>query len=38
MLFRLSTGAPTAYQFEVRMELPDGQNSQLMLQSPVVSP
>jgi len=38
ILSRLSTGAPTAYQFEVRMELPDGQNSQLMLQSPVVSP
>lgn len=28
----------SAYQFEVRMELPDGQNSQLMLQSPVVTP
>lgn len=26
-----------AYQFQVRMELADGQNSQLMLQSPVVS-
>jgi cytochrome b len=38
MLSRHPTGAPTAYQFEVRMELPDGQNSQLMLQSPVVTP
>jgi len=26
----------SAFQFQVRMELPDGQNSQLMLQSPVV--
>jgi hypothetical protein len=25
-----------AFQFQVRMEMPDGQNSQLMLQSPVV--
>jgi hypothetical protein len=29
--------ALSAYQFQVRMELPDGQNSQLMLQSPVVT-
>jgi hypothetical protein len=28
----------SAYQFQVRMELPDGQNSQLMLQSPVETP
>ena len=27
----------SAYQFQVRMELPDGRNSQLMLQSPVVT-
>jgi hypothetical protein len=27
----------SAYQFQVRMELPDGQNSQLMLQSPVMT-
>ena len=26
----------SAFQFQLRMELPDGQNSQLMLQSPVV--
>ena len=26
----------SAFQFQVRMEMPDGQNSQLMLQSPVV--
>ncbi len=36
MLAQPLTSDLSAFQFQVRMELPDGQNSQLMLQSPVI--
>jgi hypothetical protein len=38
MLHQRPGSGLSAYQFQVRMELPDGQNSQLMLQSPVETP
>jgi hypothetical protein len=38
MVLERPGAALSAYQFEVRMELPNGKNSQLMLQSPVVTP
>ena len=37
MVAKPTGAALSAYQFQVRMEVPDGQNSQLMLQSPVVT-